>query len=157
AAGAEARPDDAAREHDTPTIQASIVGVLSFTPVQVLLLLVFGIASAVFLVSLVIVSRRDMAAFDFQSDQEGPRVNSDHGWQHDGARSSQMFVDDKRGQEGIDPPPWRALRSPTRRQNGDAISTEPPRSGLEDVKTALEDFKATLIYENRTQRFAPAL
>jgi hypothetical protein len=69
------------------------------------------------------------------------------------ARSSQMFVDNGRGQDRVDSPPWRVRPSAMRPQNGDATSTEPRRSSVEDVKAALEDFKVALIYEDRTQRY----
>jgi hypothetical protein len=55
--------------------------------------------------------------------------------------------------DGIDAPPWRVRPSATRPRNGDASSTEPPRSSVQDVNAALEDLKAALIYEDRTQRF----
>jgi hypothetical protein len=162
AAGADSAPPDAGAEafddggriaeRSTPTTQAGILGTLSFTPVQMFLLLVFGLASVVFLVSLVIISQRDAVSIDFQLGGERPDAQATRGWQDDGARSSQMFVDGQRGQDGIDAPPWRMRPSATRPQDGNATPTEPPRSSLEDVKAALEDFKAALIYEDRTQR-----
>jgi hypothetical protein len=153
-AGAEAF-DDGGRiaERSTPTTQAGIVGTLSFTPVQMFLLLVFGLASVVFLVSLAIISQRDAVSIDFQLGDERPDAQAKRGWQDDGARSSQMFVDGQRGR-GIDAPPWRMRPSATRPQDGNATSTEPPRSSLEDVKAALEDFKAALIYEIVPRGFA---
>jgi hypothetical protein len=45
-------------ERSTPTTQAGIVGTLSFTLVQIFLLLVFGLASVVFLISLVILMQQ---------------------------------------------------------------------------------------------------
>jgi hypothetical protein len=69
------------------------------------------------------------------------------------ARSSQMFVDNGRGQDRVESPPWRVRPSAMRPQNGDATSTEPRRSSVEDVKAALQDFKVALIYEDRTQRY----
>jgi hypothetical protein len=62
-----------------------------------------------------------------------------------------MFVDNRRGQDGIDSPPWWMQRSVKRPQDRDATSTEPPRPSLEDIKAAPEHFKAALIYEDRTQ------
>jgi hypothetical protein len=131
------------------------MGTLSFTSVQMFLLLVFGLASVVFLISLVILMRhRVTALIEFQLDHDRPEARAQHGWQGDraDARSSQMFVDNGRGQDGIDAPPWRVRPSATRPQNGEASSTEPPTSSVEDVNAALEDLKATLIYEDRTQR-----
>jgi len=83
-AGAEAL-DDGGRiaERSTPTTQAGIVGTLSFAPVQMFLLLVFGLASVVFLVSLVIISQRDAASIDFQLGDERPDAQAKRGWQDD--------------------------------------------------------------------------
>jgi hypothetical protein len=160
AAGADSTPPDAdaeafgdgrrIAEHSTPTI----VRGLSFKPVQIFLLLVFGVAIIVFLVSLVILMHHRVPV-EFQLDLDRPEARAHHGWQDDraDARSSQMFVDNGRGQDRVDSPPWRVRPSATRPQNGDATSTEPPRSSVEDVKAALEDFKVALIYEDRTQRF----
>ena len=166
AAGADsARPDADAQafddggriaERSTRTTQAGIVRALSFTPVQILLLLVFGVASIVFLISLVVLMHhRVTPLIKFQLDHDRLEARAQHGWQYDraDARSSQMFVDNGRGQDGIDAPPWRVRPSATRPQNGDVTSTEPPRSSVEDVNAALEDLKAALIYEDRTQRF----
>ena len=132
------------------------MGTLSFTPVQVFLLLVFGLASVVFLISLVVLMHHRVTALvEFQLDHDRLEARAQHVWQGDraDARSSQMFVDNGRGQDGIDAPPWRVRRSATRPQNGNASSTEPPRSSVEDVKAALEDLKVALIYEDRAQRF----
>jgi len=126
---------------------------LSFKPVQIFLLLVFGVA-IVFLISLMIIIRhRVTALIDFQLDHERPEAQAKHGWQNDRAhaRSRQRFVDNRRGQDGIDSPPWWKQPSVKRPQDRDATSTEPPRPTLEDVKAAPEHFKAALIYENRTQ------
>jgi hypothetical protein len=167
AAGADSAPSDAdagafgdgrriAERRSTPTTQAGIVGTLSFTPVQMFLLLVFGLASVVFLISLVILMHHRVTALvEFRLDHDRPEARAQHGWQGDraDARSSQMFVDNGRGQDGIDAPPWRVRPSATRPQNGNASSTEPPRSSVEDVKAALEDLKVALIYEDRAQRF----
>jgi hypothetical protein len=164
AAGADSAPSDAdlafgdgrrIAERSTLTTQAGIVGTLSFTPVQIFLLLVFGLASVVFLISLVILMHHRVTALvEFRLDHDRPEARAQNGWQDDraDARSSQMFVDNGRGQDGI-APPWRVRPSATRPQNGNASSTEPPRSSVEDVKAALEDLKAALIYEDRTQRF----
>ena len=148
--------DDGRRiaERSNPTTKADIVRGLSFKPVQIFLLLVFGVAIVVFLISLVIIiHHRVTALINFQLDHERPEAQAKHGWQDDraDARSSQMFVDNRRGQDGIDSPPWWMQPSVKRPQNGDATSTEPPRSSLEDVKAAPEHFKAALIYEDRTQ------
>jgi hypothetical protein len=116
------------------------------------LLLVFGLASVVFLVSLVIISQRDAVSIDVQLGDKRPDAQAKRGWQDDDARSLQMFVDGQHGQDGIGAPPWRTRPSATRPQDGNATSTQPPRSSLEDVKAALENFKAALIYEDRTQR-----
>jgi Na+-transporting methylmalonyl-CoA/oxaloacetate decarboxylase gamma subunit len=166
AAGADSAPPDAdsevfddgrrIAERSNPTIKADIVRGLSFEPVQIFLLLVLGVAIVVFLISLVILMHhRVTALIEFQLDHERPEAQAKHGWQDDraDARSSQMFVDNWRGQDGIDAPPWRVRPSATRPQNGEASSTEPPRSSVEDVNAALEDLKAALIYEDRTQRF----
>jgi hypothetical protein len=167
AAGADSAPSDAdagafgdgrriAERRSTPTTQAGIVGTLSFTPVQIFLLLVFGLASVVFLISLVILMHHRVTALvEFRLDHDRPEARAQHVWQGDrtDARSSQMFVDNGRGQDGIDAPPWRVRPSATRPQNGNASSTEPPRSSVKDVKAALEDLKAALIHEDRTQRF----
>ena len=157
-AGADSAPPDADSEafHDggriaersNPTIKADIVRGLSFKPVQIFLLLVFGVAIVVISLMIIIHSR-------FQLDHERSEAQAKHGWQDDraDARSSQMFVDNGRGQDRVDSPPWRVRPSAMRPQNGDATSTEPRRSSVEDVKAALEDFKVALIYEDRTQRF----
>jgi len=166
AAGADsARPDADAEafgdgrriaERSTPTTKADIVRGLSFKPVQIFLLLVFGVAIIVFLVSLVILMHHRVPV-EFQVDHDRPEARAQHGLQDDraDARSSQMFVDNGRGQDRVDSPPWRVRPSAMRPQNGDATSTEPRRSSVEDVKAALEDFKVALIYEDRTQRFRP--
>jgi hypothetical protein len=125
---------------------------LSFQPVQIFLLLVFGVAIIVFLVSLVILMHHRVPV-EFQLDHDRPEARAQHGWQDDraDARSSQMFVDNRRGQNGIDSPSsWMRL-SVKRPQDRDATSMEPPRPSLEDVKAPPEHFKAALIYENRTQ------
>ena len=166
AAGADSAPSDIVAgpfgdgrriaERSTLTTQAGIVGTLSFTPVQIFLLLMSGLASVVFLISLVILLHHRVAALvEFRLDHDRPEARAQHGWQGDraDARSSQMFVDNGRGQDGIDAPPWRVRPSATRPQIGNASSTEPPRSSVEDVKAALEDLKAALIYEDRTRRF----
>ena len=166
AAGADSAPSDMdagpfgdgrrIAERSTLTTQAGIVGTLSFTPVQIFLLLMSGLASVVFLISLVILLHHRVAALvEFRLDHDRPEARAQHGWQGDraDARSSQMFVDNGRGQDGIDAPPWRVRPSATRPQIGNASSTEPPRSSVEDVKAALEDLKAALIYEDRTRRF----
>jgi hypothetical protein len=143
-------------ERSTPTTQAGIVGTLSFTPVQIFLLLVFGLASVVFLISLVILMHHRVTALvEFRLDHDPPEARAQHRWQGDraDARSSQMFVDNERGQDEIDAPPWRVRPSATRPQNGNTSSPEPSRSSVEDVKAALEDLKVALIYEDRTQRF----
>ena len=162
-AGADSAPPDAnseafddggpIAERSNPTTKADIVRGLSFKPVQIFLLLVFGVA-IVFLISLMIIVRhRVTALIDFQLDHERPEAQAKHGWQDDraDARSPQMFVDNRRGQDGIDSPPWWKQPSVKRPQDRDATSTEPPRPTLEDVKAAPEHFKAALIYENRTQ------
>ena len=162
-AGADSAPSDAnyeafddggpIAERSNPTTKADIVRGLSFKPVQIFLLLVFGVA-IVFLISLMIIVRhRVTALIDFQLDHERPEAQAKHGWQDDraDARSPQMFVDNRRGQDGIDSPPWGKQPSVKRPRDRDATSTEPPRPSLEDVKAAPEHFKAALIYENRTQ------
>ena len=161
-AGADSAPADADSEafHDgeriaersNPTIKADIVRGLSFKPLQIFLLLVFGVAIVVISL-MIIIHRRVTAVIDFQLDHEQSEAQAKHGWQDDraDARSSQMFVDNRRGQDGIDSPPWGKQPSVKRPQDRDATSTEPPRPSLEDVKAAPEHFKAALIYENRTQ------
>jgi Sel1 repeat len=161
-AGADSAPPDADSEafHDggriaersNPTIKADIVRGLSFKPVQIFLLLVFGVAIVVISL-MIIIHRRVTAVMDFQLDHEQSEAQAKHGWQDDraDARSSQMFVDNRRGQDGIDSPSWWMQPSVKRPQDRDATSTEPPRPSLEDVKAAPEHFKAALIYENRTQ------
>ena len=166
AAGADSAPPDAdaeafgdgrrIAERSNPTIKADIVSGLSFKPMQIFLLLVLGVAIVVFLISLVILMQHRVTALgEFQLDHDRPEARAHHGWQDDraDARSSQMFVDNGRGQNGINAAPWRVRPSATRPQNGDATATEPPRSSVEDVKAALEDFKVALIYEDRTRRF----
>ena len=121
---------------------------------QVFLLLVFGVAIVVFLIYVrIIIHRRVTALIDFRLEHERPEALAKHGGQDDraDARSSQMFVDNRRGQDGINSPPWRMQPSVKRPQDRDATSTESPRPSLEDVKAAPEHFKAALIYENRTQ------
>jgi len=164
AAGADSTPPDAdaeafgdgrrIAERSTPTTKADIVRGLSFKPVQIFLLLVFGVAIIVFLVSLVILMHHRVPV-EFQVDHDRPEARAQHGLQDDraDARSSQMFVDNGRGQDRVDSPPWRVRPSAMRPQNGDATSTEPRRSSVEDVKAALQDFKVALIYEDRTQRY----
>ena len=164
ALGADSTPPDAdaeafgdgrrIAERSTPTTKADIVRGLSFKPVQIFLLLVFGVAIIVFLVSLVILMHHRVPV-EFQVDHDRPEARAHHGLQDDraDARSSQMFVDNGRGQDRVNSPPWRVRPSAMRPQNGDATSTEPRRSSVEDVKAALEDFKVALIYEDRTQRF----
>ena len=161
-AGADSAPPDADSEafHDggriaersNPTIKADIVRGLSFKPVQIFLLLVFGVAIVV-ISFMIIIHRRVTAVMDFQLDHEQSEAQAKHGWQDDraDARSSQMFVDNRRGQDGINSPSWWMQPSVKRPQDRDATSTEPPRPSLEDVKAAPEHFKAALIYENRTQ------
>ena len=161
-AGADSAPPDADSEafHDggriaersNPTIKADIVRGLSFKPVQIFLLLVFGVAIVVISL-MIIIHRRVTAVMDFQLDHEQSEAQAKHGWQDDraDARSSQMFVDNRRGQDGIDSPSWWMQPSVKRPQDRDATSTEPPRPSLEDVKAAPEHFKAALIYENRTR------
>jgi hypothetical protein len=149
--------DDGGRiaERSNPTKKADIVRGLSFKPVQIFLLLVFGVAIVVFLISLmIIIHRRVTALIDFQLDHELPAAQAKHGWQHHraDARSSQMFVDNRRGQDGIDSPPWWMQPSVKRTQDRDATSTKPPRPSLEDIKAAPERFKAALIYEDRTPK-----
>jgi hypothetical protein len=148
--------DDGGRitERSKPTVTADIVRGLSFKPVQMFLFLVLGVAIVVFLISLVIIlHHRVTALVDHQLDHDRPEARAQHGLQDDGARSSQRFVDDQRGQEGIDALPWPIRPSATRPQIGEATSTEPPpRSSSGEVKAALEDFRAELIYVDRTQR-----
>ena len=151
-ADANSAPPDADPEaFDDGGRKADIVRGLSFKPVQMFLFLVLGVSIVVFLVSLVIIlHQRVTALMDLQLDRDWPKAQA--GLQDDGARSSQMFVDDQRSQEGIDDPPWRARPSAARPQSGEATSTEvPPRSSLEEVKAALENFRAD--YVDRTQRF----
>ena len=148
--------DDSGRiaERSNPTKKADIVRDLSFKPAQIFLLLVFGVAIVVFLISLmIIIHRRVTALIDFQLDHELPAAQAKHGWQHHraDARSSQMFVDNRRGQDGINSPPWWMQPSVKRTQDRDATSTKPPGPSLEDIK-APEHFKAALIYEDRTQK-----
>ena len=161
-AGADSAPPDADSEafHDggriaersNPTIKADIVRGLSFKPVQIFLLLVFGVAIVVISL-MIIIHRRVTALIDFQLDHERSEAQAKHGSQDDraDARSPQMFVDNRRGQDGIDSPPWWKQPSVKRPQDRDATSMEPPRPSLEDVKAAPEHFKAALIYENRTE------
>jgi hypothetical protein len=113
------------------------------------LLLVLGAAIVVFLISLVIVLHpRVTALTDLQLDHDRPEAQAQHGLPDDGARRAQMFVD-QRNQVGIDALRGRTRPSATRPQSGAAISTEP---SLEEVKVALEDFRAELIYVDRTQK-----
>ena len=123
---------------------------------QIFLLLVLGVAIVVFLISLVILMHHRVTAFiEFQLGHDRPQARAQHGWQDDraDARSSQMFVDNGRGQDGIDAPPPVGATFCNATPNGEASSTEPPRSSVEDVNAALEDLKSALIYEDRTQRF----
>jgi hypothetical protein len=149
--------DDGGRikERSKPTVKADIVRGLSSKPVQMFLFLVLGVAIVVFLISLVIIlHHRVTALVDHQLDHDRPEARAQHGLQDDGARSSQRFVDGQRGQEGNDALPWPIRPSATRPQIGEATSTEPPpKSSLGEVKAALEDFRAELIYVDRTQRF----
>jgi hypothetical protein len=127
---------------------ADIVRGLSFTPVQMLLLLVLGVAFIVFLISLVIIlHQRVTTLIDFQLDRDSHEAQAQHETQDDGARRAQMFVDDQRNQVGIDALPGRIRPSATRTQNRAVISTEPPpKSSLEEVEVALKDFRAELVY-----------
>jgi hypothetical protein len=52
-----------------------------------------------------------------------------------------MFVDNRRGQDGMDSPPWWKQPSVKRPQDRDATSTEPPRPTLEDVKARQNTLK----------------
>jgi hypothetical protein len=112
------------------------------------------VAIVVFLISLVIIlHHRVTALIDLQLDRDRPKAQAQHGLQDDGARRSQTFVDDQRNQVGIDALPGRIRSSATPPQSRPAISTEPPpKSSLGEVKVALEDFRAELIYVDRTQR-----
>ena len=74
------------------------------TPLQMFFLLVFGVASAVFLIFLWIMHRRDTVLVEYPIDYEQP----------DG------------------PPPWRRQSAAMRPQNG--TTTEPPRPNLGDFK-----------------------
>jgi hypothetical protein len=127
-------------ERNKPT--ADIVRGLSSKPVQMFLLLVLGAAIVVFLISLVIILHHRVTAL---TDLR-PKAQAQHGLQDDGARRSQMFVDDKHNQVGMNA--LRRIRpTATRPQNRAAISTEPPpKSSLEEVEVALEDFRAKLVY-----------
>jgi hypothetical protein len=122
--------DDGGRiaERSTRTTQAGILRALSFTPVQMFLLLVFGVASIVFLISLVIIiHRRVTALIDFQLGHDRPDAQAQHGWQdyRADARSSQMFADDRRGQDGADSAPRWMRPSAKQLQNRNATSIEP--------------------------------
>jgi hypothetical protein len=127
---------------------------LSFKPVQMFLLLVLGVAIVVFLISLVIILHHRVTAFsDLQLGHDRPEPQAQHGLPDDSARRSQMFVGDQRNQVRIDALPGRTRPSATRPQSRVAISTEPPpKSSLDEVKVALEDFRAELIYVDRTQK-----
>ncbi len=84
------------------------------TPLQMFFLIVFGVASAVFLISLWIIHRRDTVLVDYQVDHEQPDALSNHEW---------------RGQNGIDnPPPWR------RQSSARPAATEPQRGNLGDFR-----------------------
>jgi hypothetical protein len=124
---------------------AEIVRALSFKPVQMFLLLVLGVAIVVFLISLVIILRHHVTALiDLQLDRDQPEAQARHGLRDDGARRSQMFVDDQHNQVGIDALPGRLRPFAARPQNRAAISTEPPpKSSFEEVA---QDFRAELIY-----------
>ena len=74
------------------------------TPLQMFFLLVFGVASGVFLIFLWIMHRRDTVLVEYPIDYEQP----------DG------------------PPPWRRQSAAMRPQNG--ATTEPPRPNLGDFK-----------------------
>jgi hypothetical protein len=111
------------------------------------LLLVLGVAIVVFLISLVIILHHRVTALIDLHDR--PEAQAQHGLPNDGARRSQIFVDDQRNQVGIDALRGRTRSSATRPQSGAAISTEP---SVEEVKVALEDFRAELIYVDRTQK-----
>ena len=128
-------------ERSNPTIKADIVRGLSFKPVQIFLLLVFGVVIVVISL-MIIIHRRVTALIDFQLDHERCEAQAKHGSQDDraDARSPQMFVDNRRGQDGIDSPPWWKQPSVKRPQDRDATSMEPPRPSLEDVKAAPEHF-----------------
>jgi hypothetical protein len=131
-------------ERSKPT--ADIVRGLSFTPVQMFLLLVLGVAIIVFLISLAIILHQGVTTLiDFQLDRDSHEAQAQHGLQDDGARRAQMFVDDQLNQVGIDALPGRIRPSATRTQNRAVISTElPPKSSLEEVEVALKDFRAEL-------------
>jgi hypothetical protein len=84
------------------------------TPLQMFFLIVFGVASAVFLISLWIIHRR--------GDHEQPDGLSVHEW---------------RGQNGMDnPPPWRRQSSARRPQSG-AVTERLSPSFLGDFRPAL--------------------
>ena len=69
--------------------------------------------------------------------------------QRDQGRNSRGPAQAQRNQVGIDALRGRTRSSATRPQSGAAISTEP---SVEEVKVALEDFRAELIYVDRTQK-----
>ena len=114
------QPDPDAPNSDGGGLIATIMALASalMTPLQMFFLIVFGAASAVFLISLWIIRRRDTVLVDYQVDHEQPDALSVHEW---------------RRQDGMDnPPPWRRQSSATRPQNGTA--TEPPRPNLGDFR-----------------------
>jgi hypothetical protein len=114
------QPDPDAPNSDGGGLIATIVALANalMTPLQMFFLIVFGVASAVFLISLWIIHRRDTVLVDYQVDHEQPDALSVHEW---------------RRQDGMDnPPPWRRQSSATRSQNGTA--TEPPRPNLGDFR-----------------------
>jgi hypothetical protein len=62
----------------------------------------------------------------------------------------QRFVDDQRSHERTDALPRQMRPFATRSRNDEATSREaPPRSSLEEIEAALEDFRAKV---DRTQR-----
>src|SRR4029077_5404655 len=95
--GADSAPPDADAEAFGHGRRIAERSGLSFQPVQIFLLLVFGVAIIVFLVSLVILMHHRVPV-EFQLDHDRPEARAQHGWQDDraDARSSQMFVDNGR-------------------------------------------------------------
>ncbi len=132
-------------ERSRPTTTPNVADAL-----LVLLLIVSGLASAGFLISVVIkavASRRilpETARVDYQFHQERPDTRAQGVWADDrsglrfaDARSRENFIDPQHGIEGPSPAP--TLRSTKQTQN-DVIATsvKPPRRDAEGIERALD-------------------
>ena len=112
-------------------------GALGSKRAQIFLLLIFGLAIFVFVISLVVIRRPSPIPADFRSGR---------GWHEESARISRIPVDDAQGQN--------KLQAEAKRPKNNLInSTAPRRLYSEDYKAALED-KPTLIYRARSRSAA---